>query len=77
VFAPVSVWLWRDWWRCGRLTGAMKLGHAWWVRCEVAEAHDGGGCIVAVGDATMVVVMVLSLLSADFPTSSFAALEGT
>jgi hypothetical protein len=55
----------------------MKLGHAWWVRCEVAEAHDGGGCIVAVGDATMVVVMVLSLLSADFPTSSFAALEGT
>ena len=55
------------------LTGAMKLGHAWLV----AEAHVGVGCIVAVGNAMMVALMVFSLLSADFPTSSFAALEGT
>jgi hypothetical protein len=51
----------------------MKLGHAWLV----AEAHVGVGCIVAVGDATMIAVMVLGLLSADRPSFSSAALEGT
>ena len=55
------------------MTGAMKLGRAWLI----AEAHVGVGCIVAIGDATMVAVTDLSLLTADFPTSCFAALEGT
>ena len=48
------------------LTGAMKLGRAWLL----AEAHVGVGCIVAVGDATKVAVMVLGFLLADCPSFS-------
>jgi hypothetical protein len=54
------------------LTDAVMSGLAW-----LQWPMSGGGCIVAVGDASMVALMVLSRLLADFPTSSFAALEGT